>query len=130
MGPKEVNIPVNDRIVYIEPIDHIYVKDVLNKSDILVMPFHINRLIEAVDPVKMYEYISSAKPIIAIAYNEMSKFKEYVNLYKTTDDYCQAIDDILKNINPINVERLNAFIKENTWRNRVKSIDKYLNYNF
>jgi len=127
IGPNEIDIPVNERIVYIEPIEHIYVKDVLNKSDILIMPFHMNRLVEAVDPVKIYEYISSARPIIAKAYPEMRKFKKYVNLYNTTEDYCQAIDNILKNINLNNVERSDVFIKENTWKNRVQSIIKCLN---
>lgn len=122
VGPAEQNIKVlrDDRIKYFGSVEHKYIKSLVLKSDILVMPFKINKLIEAVDPVKIYEYISFGKKIISVKYEELNKFSQYLNFYNNYSEFEKILKNIenTKNINIIN----NNFIELNTWSTRKERI--------
>ena len=52
----------------------------------LVMPFKLDDLVQAVNPVKLYEYVYSHKPAIAIHYAETEQFEQFVHLYRYYKD--------------------------------------------
>jgi teichuronic acid biosynthesis glycosyltransferase TuaH len=129
VGPAEIDLSFDQRVIHIKPVPHSHVKYIMSKADILVMPFIVNKLIEAVDPVKMYEYVSCNKPIIASAYYETLKFSNYANLYSSTDNYCALIEQILSFNNyppPNSIEELTDFRSKNSWQQRVDSINETL----
>ena len=118
IGPIEHNTKIleHDRIIYFGSIEHKYIKSIIVKSDILIMPFKVNRLIEAVDPVKMYEYIAFGNKIISVYYDELKKFSNYINLYKNYDELSKMIYGLKKK------KLNNDFIENNTWKSRTKEI--------
>lgn len=127
IGPKSCEIPSHPRLLYKEPITHDEVFGVMKSSYALIMPFVVNELIEAVNPVKLYEYIYSGKPVISVRYGETEQFGNYVNLYS---DY-QELDNIVKgvinnNISPKTLDECICFVKENTWKKRCETISKTL----
>ena len=126
VGPADVKLPALDRLIAVGPVEHQYVGRILDKSDILVMPFKLNALIEAVDPVKLYEYIPSGKPIIATAYEETRRFSEYVYLYETCDEYVHAINDIVDGKHLKGGRSTREFAEQNTWQKRVDQIQTVL----
>lgn len=129
VGPIEIDLPCHQRVIHIKPVEHVYVKDIMCQADILIMPFIVNQLIESVDPVKMYEYISCHKPIIATAYNETFKFSRYAQLYHSPEEYCNYIDAHLKKLDQrvmVSQEEIKSFVRDNTWKNRVSIINEML----
>ena len=126
VGPVEHNVEAikHERIKYFGPVEHKYVKSLILQSDVLVMPFKLNKFIEAVDPIKMYEYIALGKNILSVKYDELDKFLNYIHLY---EDY-NAFKNILVNLdNSKNDENLNNdFIECNNWENRSDTIVKLL----
>ena len=89
--------------------------------DCLIMPFIVNELIEAVDPVKIYEYINFNKNIIMSKYNEVERFKNFVYFYQTLQDFDNAIEDIKKTRRTKYSQKdRKSFLQENTWKNRIK----------
>jgi glycosyltransferase involved in cell wall biosynthesis len=123
-GPSEVPIPLMDRFFYHGPVSHNKIFGLLEESDCLIMPFIITPLIESVNPVKLYEYIASGKPVVAPFYNESEPFIEYVYLYKSSDEWRVLIDQLINNnLGPKKTQELSiGFCKINTWKKRAASI--------
>lgn len=118
-GPSDVKIPNIDRLYHYGKIEHDSVYTAMECSDILIMPFKINDLIIAVDPIKIYEYIYSGRPIMVPNYKEMDKFKEFVNIYNNIDEAVELSNNLkYKN----NTDKINRFIELNTWEARAKQI--------
>lgn len=80
-GPLDCTVPSHERIFYKGILPQNKIADAMQASDLLVMPFYVNSLIESVNPVKLYEYILSGIPSMACGYSESEKFSDYVYLY-------------------------------------------------
>lgn len=108
------------------PIEHDEIFNVMNHSDILIMPFIVNDLIKSVNPVKLYEYIYSCKPIICVRYGETEKFEKFVYLYdnERAESFMEQIDLILANnmVSKASDSDSIQFVKDNTWDNRIKQL--------
>jgi len=126
--PHDFNIPEHDGINLCGKVEYKYVSSILSQSDILIMPFVVNELIESVNPVKLYEYIFSGKPCIAPKYGESMQFQDYVNLYESHEECLQQIGKILNSeLSQKSIDECRAFVKNNTWENRVEDIKVALN---
>lgn len=124
-GPQhDINIPEYEGINICGKVEHKYVSSILSSSDILIMPFVVNELIESVNPVKLYEYIFSGKPCLAPSYGESLQFENYVSLYKSHEECISLIDKILNGeIKQKSIVDCRDFVKNNTWKNRVEIIN-------
>lgn len=94
IGPSKIKIPVHDRIIHLGTIERKYIFDFMKLSDALIMPFKINELIRSVNPVKLYEYIYSNKPIIAPLYTESKPFNKYVYLYDSKKELFDLVNSV------------------------------------
>lgn len=129
LGPCMTDIPSSKKICYDGVVEHNHLYKAIEKFDCLIMPFKLNDTIEAVDPVKLYEYISWGKCIISIYYTEIERFKEYVYFYRDESEYVELIQKLIKKGFPpkYNERQQQEFIKSNTWKNRSDEIQAILN---
>ncbi len=113
-----------DRITFVGPIEHSKLVDNIEDTDVLIMPFVVNDIILAVDPVKLYEYINFGKCIISVWYPEIDRFEPCVYFYKNKKEYV----DLLKNLSEqgfpakFNEKQRRSFLKENSWDARYRII--------
>ena len=124
IGPREVEIPKHERIHYLGLVERKFIFPLMENAYALMMPFKLNDLIYAVNPVKLYEYIYMKKPVISIRYTETEKFSDYVCLYSTVDDLLDKIGEILNNPQAFvnSPSSINQFINRNTWESRCNQI--------
>ena len=100
-GPVDkVEIPKNPRIIYHGIIEHENLYDAIKHMDCLIMPFVLNEIIKAVDPVKVYEYINFNKNIILREYPEVRRFADFVFFYNDSSEFVDAVNEIEKNRKP------------------------------
>ena len=123
-GPSGIKIPSHERLIWHGPIEHKDITRIMQLADILVMPFKLTPLVLSVNPVKLYEYISSLKEVISVDYAETRKFNNYIHLYKTPDDYMKIIQQIMNNNidTDKDISKIEKFLSENTWKKRAKYI--------
>ena len=127
VGPSEMDLKNEERLKFPGAINHELVPFLLQCADILIMPFILSELILSVNPVKLYEYIYSNKPILSVRYDETEQFSPYVMLYKNSEEYNNIIQNIiLEGFPVIDFERNQSFVRNNTWNNRVQVIQEYL----
>ena len=89
------------------------------------MPFKLNDIIEDVDPVKLYEYISMGKPVISVYYKEVDRFGSYIYFYKSLQDYNEILHEIFtENFAKYDTFMQQEFLNANTWAERYSNIEK------
>lgn len=123
-GPLEkTSIPNTNQIIYHGTVDHDELYEVIKEMDALIMPFKVNDIIKAVDPVKIYEYINFDKDIVMCRYDEVLRFENYVYFYSSVDEFIKAIDLIThsKKVKYSNKDRL-EFLENNQWSKRAAQI--------
>lgn len=123
---KETIKGVTDKnIIFHGPIEHDMVPQYIEDSDVLIMPFKVNDIIEYVDPVKLYEYLYLKKPVVTTYWSELDQFKNMVYFYDGKEDFIMKVDKALKK-GFINSKDFIDVIKKATWEQRIKTYLKCL----
>jgi len=128
IGPLDgVKIPDNPRINYLGIVPHEQLKDAVGNADALMMPFLLNDITLAVDPVKLYEYLSMSKNIITVDYPEVQRFKPFCFMYYTYSEFCDAIRSATSGSLKYTEAEKNKFLDDNTWERRASDIYAHIN---
>ena len=125
-GPINVETPVNNNLFFHGVVNHDELYKTVEHYDGLIMPFVLNEIIEAVDPVKLYEYINFNKPIISIYYEEIQRFEKFVWFYDDFSSFMDCINRIEQYDIKYNNEDRIKFLNDSNWKNRVCAIDSLL----
>lgn len=96
----------------------------LSHFDVALIPFKVNSLTRAVDPVKVYEYFSQGKPVVATRMPELERAANLMYTASEPDVFAQQIDLALHEAGtPLRSQRID-FARANTWASRVEQIDR------
>jgi polysaccharide pyruvyl transferase CsaB len=95
--------------------------------DACIIPFKINPITEATDPVKLYEYLSAGKPVVSVALAELAPYREYLYLAEGREDFVEKLDLAVEEDDREMVERRRELARENTWKNRYEVIAEGIN---
>lgn len=91
--------------------------------DVCLLPFQVIPLTLATNPVKVYEYLSAGKEVVAIDLPEMAQFH---GLVRTADDHDGFVEQVaLALAAPPDAElaaRRRQFASEQTWEHRVRDL--------
>lgn len=123
-GPLSgVQIPKHERIHYHGTVEHDKLLENVKNADCLIMPFVVNEIIQAVDPVKLYEYINFDKNILVSRYEEIERFSPFVHFYSSYTEFKREIHS-LKQTDKVKYsdKEREEFLKNNSWNQRVESI--------
>ena len=102
----------------------------LEKIDITIIPFKIIPLIQACDPVKIYEYSACQKPCVATNLPELFRLKDIIFLASNSNEFINQINNSYKKVDDKNfLKQLKDFAIDNSWEDRAKlfvnSIDNF-----
>jgi glycosyltransferase involved in cell wall biosynthesis/GT2 family glycosyltransferase/uncharacterized coiled-coil protein SlyX len=91
--------------------------------DVCMIPFKINPITEATDPVKLYEYLSAGKPVVSVALSEIEDHGEYLYLARGRDDFVAKLDAAVEEDDREMALRRRKFAEQHTWQQRYKTIE-------
>jgi glycosyltransferase involved in cell wall biosynthesis len=91
-----------------------------------LVPFRQNPLAQAVNPVKVYEFIAADKEVIGTPIREMKKLSDYAWIAGDVSQGVSAIDRILAGETKTTSEARAWFAQENSWIARVDAIEEAL----
>jgi glycosyltransferase involved in cell wall biosynthesis len=93
----------------------------LQWSAVGLIPFHLNELTEAVNPIKYYEYLASGLPVVAPPMRELLEMNGPLHSYGDGAHFCSALQDALAAARTSGTE-LVEFAAKHTWRNRFEQV--------
>lgn len=96
--------------------------DYLNFSHCAIIPFKKNKLTDAINPVKLYEYLACGIPTVTSDYKEINYVKGPFFIAKNPVEFSNLITKAIELEQ--NVEELKNFAKANDWNSRVDEILK------
>jgi glycosyltransferase involved in cell wall biosynthesis len=99
--------------------------------DVCLIPFKINKLTLASNPIKMYEYLAAGKPVVSTDLPEVrASASELVYIGKDGQDFIGkvegAVDETRKSKNKTMAARRIRFAQNNSWEKRVDMYEKLL----
>lgn len=130
VGPVvEVERLNSNKVQYGGVVEQSQLYTAIEDCDCLIMPFIINDITEAVDPVKLYEYIAFGKCIISVYYPEIERFNDFVYFYHNYEDYLELIEKLQKTgFQPkYSTEQQQMFLNNNSWNTRCELIVQTIN---
>ena len=93
----------------------------LEGFDVCTIPFLVNQVTNATDPVKLYEYFSKGKPVVSTAMAELSYAADLVYIAHSAEEFANKIDLALAGEADDLRNRRIQFARENTWAQRCEA---------
>lgn len=126
VGPNEMKADLHSNIILLGTVPHSEVIDYIYSSNIMLLPFKVNDLTEAVDPVKLYEYLSMNKPIISAYWSELDKLKcDNLLFYENYQEFEKCVMEFHER--KISGTLNNSFIERHNWQSRVLEYLDFVN---
>ena len=94
----------------------------LYNFDVCLIPFKLNAITHATDPVKLYEYFSAGKPVVATHLAELAPHRAHVYLAAGASDFVAQLDAALAERDPQRAAARQALARQNTWEHRYQAI--------
>lgn len=98
----------------------------LQNSNIGLIPFYLNDLTEAVNPIKYYEYLACGLPVLASPLRELQEMKGPLFTYKDQGSFNAALKQA-RSIQAADRQKFTDFAAENTWLARFGAISSVIN---
>ncbi len=86
--------------------------------DVCTIPFRLTKLIEATNPVKFYEYISSGKPVVSVMLPELTRHSDCLYLAKDRREFVDQLSLAVAERPEDHRARRIELARQNTWDNR------------
>lgn len=110
-------------------IAHQEVEQVISNFDVAIIPFKRDEVSKTIFPIKLFEYLSAGKAVVATDFND--DLKDYT---ESSVDYCEdsaafssAISEALKNDGEDKKQLRRLLARKNTWEIRAEQIGEILN---
>jgi len=96
VGPVDCAVPaLPSNVTFTGMVPHHQLAPLLRSFDLGLIPFRRCRDIDAVNPVKMYEYLAAGLPVLSARFSEIAHFAEFVSIYDSETDCLSAARSLL-----------------------------------
>jgi GT2 family glycosyltransferase/glycosyltransferase involved in cell wall biosynthesis len=92
--------------------------------DVCTIPFLRTPLTEATNPVKIFEYFATGKPVVARRLPELEAFGHVIAMYETPEEFVTALERAVKEsvASGPAAEQRRALARQNTWQVRYQTL--------
>jgi GT2 family glycosyltransferase/glycosyltransferase involved in cell wall biosynthesis len=111
------------KIEFVGEVDYSRLPYYLHAFDVALLPFRVNDLTLATNPVKVYEYLAAGKAVVSVDLPETAAFAGLIRVANTHDAFIGAIGAALQEVRAsVDAPRRRAFAAENTWSARARDL--------
>lgn len=89
--------------------------------EICMLPYLVNILTNAIQPLKIKEYLATGKPIISTPIKEACNLGDFVIIAQTADEWERKIRSSLRKFHHEQIEKRNEFLKKESWADKAKT---------
>ena len=99
----------------------------MHSFDVCLIPFLVNDLTRAVNPVKFWEYMAAARPVVTTALPELLPYADVCTVASDAQTFIAGVDAALSARAEVEqAQRRLALARANSWAQRVQTIEDAL----
>jgi len=127
-GAELGDLPSMANVTLVGEVSYAALPSYLAAFDVCTIPFRRTPLTEATNPVKIYEYFTTGKPVVARRLPELELFADVIELYDTAEKFVACLERAVKeSVAPgPAAEQRRRIARENTWRHRYEVLRERL----
>jgi len=110
-----------ENVHFLGPKNYEQVPNYLHYSDVLLLPRTMDPYSLACDPLKLYEYLATGKPVVSTNHPSINRFLHFVQKGKTAEEITEGIHQSLHRSAEINKLQLDS-VNSLSWKSRFKRI--------
>jgi glycosyltransferase involved in cell wall biosynthesis len=99
-------------------IPYVEVPAMAKGYDICMLPYKLNKLTDAIQPLKFKEYFATGKPVISTPINEARNLADYVDVASSAEEWATTIQSYLDGESPRNQENRQLFLQGESWKEK------------
>ncbi|MFE7060650.1 glycosyltransferase [Sutcliffiella sp. NPDC057660] len=132
IGPVDTdveNLKKLPNVTFLGPKQYTELPRYIQYFDVCLIPFKINKLTASVNPIKLYEYLSTGKPVVSTPLPEVVVYNDVVHIGNNVEELVQAIRISLtpeENTEEKRNQRQQV-AQENSWDSRWEKVMKLIN---
>lgn len=99
----------------------------LREMDVCLIPYKLDRLTEAIYPLKLHEYLAAGKPVLAGPLPSLYQFTEVVELVNSPAEFVAGGERaLLTKADPAQIAARVAIAEKNSWEERIVTLNYIL----
>ena len=116
IGPSTIDHPIaRKNIHFLGMKDYPLMPSYCSSFDVCLIPFKAGELADSINPVKLYEYFSMGKPVIAYKMKELMPYKDMLYMANGKQDFLKLTEmALLENDDSLKLRRM-QIAKLNDW---------------
>lgn len=123
VGPVRIplgDLPARPNVHVLGPRPYLAVPGLMAHAHVGVVPFRRTPALEAVHPIKVYEYLAAGLPVVATAWEELRAMHAPITAVEDTDAFIDALDAAIAE--PGDAQRRRAYAADNAWSRRFERL--------
>jgi glycosyltransferase involved in cell wall biosynthesis len=121
-GLRDSGISMLSNIHWLGPKPYAELPRYLACFDVATIPFKIDAALQAVSPIKLFEYMAGGRPVVTTDLTECRKYP-VVRIARTPDEWVERLQEAVRlQKDPSHVAELMLTARQNTWTARAQQI--------
>lgn len=123
-NPETQKLEAEKNILFLGMKSRREVPQYIGQFDVCLMPFAMTSVGQGLVPLKMFEYLSMGKPIVATNSTSLEKFKDVLFLADSPPEFLQQVGRAISDADAAGVRRRREKAFEYSWSARILAYDK------
>ncbi|MBX3395001.1 MAG: glycosyltransferase [Phycisphaerae bacterium] len=94
--------------------------------DVALIPFRVNKLTQAVNPIKLREYLCAGLPVVSTPMPEVAAYREFVEIAEGMPEFLAACERALARRGEAFAARSRTAMQRETWRAKVHELSDHV----
>lgn len=122
--PNDILIKLRDhqQVIFLGAKPYELIPHYLHQFDVLILPRNYMPHSLASDPLKIYEYMATGKPIVSTALPSVMRFKEFIFVAEKHQDFLNMLDISQKEWSKEKADKMKEIVQDLSWTRRSQKI--------
>lgn len=114
-----------ENVVLAGPVPYRAIPGHMRAFDVCITPHRVTEFTESLNPIKLWEYLASGKPIVSTDVAGFRDYRQFVRIARTADEFVAAVGEALSEP-PDLAEARRREAARHSWQARVDQIERVM----